>query len=53
MVDLLCARGGGGVPNLGSLVLIFMLCLMNKLIEPSGASIRKTIIKRPLKYLND
>ena len=41
------------MPTLGSLVLIFMLCLINKLKQPQGASIRKIIIKGPFKYLND
>ena len=40
-------------PTLGSLVLIFMYCLINKLIQPQGASIRNIIIKGLLKYLND
>ena len=40
-------------PILGSLVLVFMKCLINELLQPSGASIRKIIIKGPFKYLND
>ena len=41
------------IPTLGSVVLIFMKCLINKLKQPQGASIRKIIIKGPFKYLND
>ena len=41
------------IPILGLLVLVFMWCLINELLQPSGASIRKIIIKGPFKYLNE
>ncbi len=41
------------IPTLGRLVLIFMKCLTNKLMQPYGASIRNIIIKSPFKFLNN
>ena len=39
------------IPTLGIIVLIFMKCLINKLIQLKGASIRNIIIKGPFKII--